>query len=644
MMTKENSTSYRWLNNARFQAILTGICTISVASGFLGSLLDLITEDTARIFYIVAYLSGGYAGTIQGAKALAKLHFNVDVLMILAAIGAAIIGDWLEGAILLFLFSLSNTLQDYAIGRSRRAIQSLMQLRPDKALVRLPDGTEEYRPIEELSLGDLIIVKPGERIPIDGVVQSGMSSVNQATITGESAPVVKEKGSDVFAATMNENGVLDIEVTRLEEDTTLAQIVRLVEEAQNQKAETQQFLDSFESRYALGVILFTLGLILVPYLMFNQPFNPVFYRAMTVLVVASPCALIISTPASILSAIANAARNGILFKGGAYLEQAASISTFAFDKTGTLTSGKSTVTDIIILQHSNNGQQALTEEEVLSMAASAEEHSEHHLAAAVVAAAHERGLSFSKAENVQAEIGKGVTAKVGGNLISVGNDKLFNGMLDRLDGKEKERIERLKSEGKTVIYLSKNGNLAGVLAMADQIRERAPEALDTLRNIGIQKFVMLTGDNEGVARAVANTLKIDRYYAGLLPGEKVNIIREIAKNEPVAMVGDGVNDAPALASSHLGIAMGAVGTDVALETADVVLMADDLTKLPYVITLARKARRVVWQNIIFSLSVIGILVLSVFLFQLPLPLGVVGHEGSTLLVVLNGLRLLHSSN
>lgn len=642
-MIQEDSASSRSLSKAELQAILTIICMISLGVGFFGSLFDLITEDTERILYIIAYLSGGYAGVVQSIKVLAKFRFNVDVLMILAAVGAAIIDNWLEGAILLFLFSLSNTLQDYAMGRSRRAIRSLMKLRPDEALVRLPDGREEYQPVEDLSLGDLIVVKPGERIPIDGVVQSGKSSVNQATITGESVPVVKEKGHDVFAATMNENGVLNIEVTSLEEDTTLAQIIRMVEQAQNKKAETQQFLDSFESKYAIGVILFTIALVLVPYLIFNHPFDPVFYRAMTVLVVASPCALIISTPASILSAIANAARNGILFKGGTYLEQAASISMFAFDKTGTLTSGKSAVTDIISLAN-HNGRGALDEDEVLSMAASAEEHSEHHLAAAVVAAAHQKGLSFAKAENVQAEIGKGVTAKVGEDLIRVGNNKLFNGMLNHLDDKTRERIERLQAEGKTVIYLELNGKLSGVLAMADQIRDNAPAALNELRTIGIKKFVMLTGDNEGVARTVANTLKIDQYYAGLLPEQKVDIIRELAQNESVAMVGDGVNDAPALASSHLGIAMGAVGTDVALETADVALMADDLTKLPYIINLAKRARKVVWQNIIFSLSVIGVLVLSVFLFQLPLPLGVIGHEGSTLLVVLNGLRLLRTPN
>lgn len=636
-----SNTGIRIFSALHFEALLTILCTISLAAGFFGSLLELISEDTARIWYIAAYLTGGYAGTVESIKALSRFEINVDILMILAAIGAAIIDNWLEGATLLFLFSLSNTLQDYAMGRSRRAIRSLMKLRPDEALVRFEDGSEKKVPVEELEIGDLIIVKPGERIPIDGTVKNGTSTVNQAAITGESAAVAKEPGSDVFAATMNENGVLQIEVTKLAEDTTLAKIIRLVEQAQEEKAETQRFLDEFESKYAMGVILFTIGLILVPFYLMGQPFDPTFYRAMTVLVVASPCALIISTPASILSGIANAARNGILFKGGAYLEQAASITTIAFDKTGTLTTGRSAVTDIIGCR-SQNGDGTFDENEVLELAASAEEHSEHHLASAIVREAGNRNVSFTKAENVQAEIGMGVSAKVGTDLVKVGNRKLFNGTLEWVDEEVEHSIRKFKEEGKTVIYVSKNGAMIGVIALADQIRNEAQTALEELKELNVDKFVILTGDHEGVARSVAGQLHIDRFYAELLPDEKVDVIKELTRTESTAMVGDGVNDAPALATSHLGIAMGAVGTDVALETADVVLMADDLTKLPYVIRLSRRARKVVWQNIIFSLAVIAVLLFSVFFFQLPLPLGVVGHEGSTLLVVLNGLRLLRN--
>lgn len=639
MSKKNNGSSF--LTAPTFYAWLTILCTISLAVGFFGSVFGLLDDYTARYFYMAAYLTGGYAGTVQSIKALIKFEINVDVLMVLAAVGAAIIGNWLEGATLLFLFSLSNTLQDYAMGRSRRAIRSLMKLRPDKALVRNADGSETYRAVEDLAIGELIIVKPGERIPIDGRVQSGVSMVDQAAITGESMPVTKEPGSEVFAATMNEDGVLEIEVTRLAGDTTLAKIIRLVEEAQSQKAETQRFLDEFESRYAIGVILFTIGLIFVPYLVFNQPFDPTFYRAMTILVVASPCALIISTPASILSAIANAARNGILFKGGAYLEQAAELSTVAFDKTGTLTTGQSVVTDIITF-NGGNGTSTNSENELLAMAASAEQHSEHHLGAAILREARKRNLEFPKAENVRAEIGKGVLAHIGSDEVKVGNRKLFDGLLDRLDQERQATIQNMEESGKTIIYISRNGELNGLLIFSDQIRDEAPGTLNKLRELGIKKFVILTGDLEGVARSVAAELNIDSYYAQLLPEEKVEIIQKIAEDEAVAMVGDGVNDAPALASSHLGIAMGAVGTDVALETADVVLMADDIEKLPYVINLARRAKKVVWQNIIFSLAVIVMLVLSVFFFDLPLPLGVVGHEGSTLIVVLNGLRLLRS--
>lgn len=631
----------RSFSRLHLEAILTILCTVSLVMGFLGALSGFFTDEIVRYLYIAAYVTGGYAGLRESIKAFMRFELNVDILMILAAAGAAAIGNWLEGAVLLFLFSLSNTLQDYAMGRSRRAIQSLMKLRPDRALIRHADGYEKLIPVEELKVGDLIVVKPGERIPIDGLVKSGISSVNQSAITGESVPVTKEKGSEVFAATMNESGVLEVRVTKLSSETTLAKIIELVEKAQSEKAHTQRFLDYFESRYAAGVILSTTLLILIPYYGFQQPFDSVFYRAMTILVVASPCALIISTPASILSAIANAARNGILFKGGAYLEQAASITTIAFDKTGTLTSGRSSITDVITCPY-ENGNGKISEDKLLAIAASAEEHSEHHLAAAILREVKTRKLPYPKAENVQAEIGKGVVAQVNKNQVRIGNEKLFNGQLSSLPNAIVEYRKKLENEGKTVIYIGVDGDLVGILAFADQIREQAPSALEALRQLGIEKFIILTGDLKGVAQSVAKKLGVDRYYAELLPQGKVEIIRQIAQTEAVAMVGDGVNDAPALASSNLGIAMGAAGTDVALETADVVLMADDLNKLPYLISLSRRARTVVWQNIFFSLAVIGVLVASVFLFELPLPLGVVGHEGSTLLVVLNGLRLLRS--
>lgn len=619
----------------RAEVFLTLICTLSLGFGFLGSFFDLISEDTVRYFYIASYLSGGYFGLIESVQFLMKGKFNVDVLMILAAVGAAVIDYWLEGAILLFLFSLSNTLQHFAMGRSRNAIRALMKLRPSEALVRSADGTEQKVPVEELKLGDIIVVKPGERIPIDGTIRSGKGTVDQSAITGESAPIFKEEGSEVFAATFNENGILEIKVTRVAGDTTLAKIIKMVEQAQNKKAETQRFLDEFESKYAISVIISTIALILVPYYILDQPFDPVFYRAMTILVVASPCALIISTPASILSAIANAARSGILFKGGAYLEQAAGIQAFAFDKTGTLTKGKPAVTEIISISGSEN--------EILRLAASAEEHSEHHLAEAIVNEARKREIDLTRAEDVQAIIGKGITAKVNGDELKIGNRYLFEDTLKGLPEDFNHALETFRDQGKTVIYVAKNNSIIGAIALADQIREQAASTILELAELGITDITILTGDSLNVAQNVAEKLNILNYHAGLLPDQKVDLIQELSKKRAVAMVGDGVNDAPALAASHLGIAMGAAGTDVALETADVVLMSDDLTKLPYMIQLARRAKTVVWQNIIFSLAVIAMLVSSVFLFELPMTLGVIGHEGSTLLVVLNGLRLLKNS-
>ncbi|MFD2531969.1 heavy metal translocating P-type ATPase [Gracilimonas halophila] len=617
------------------EVLLTLICTLSLGIGFFGSLFDLITEDTARYFYVASYLSGGYFGLTESVQFLMKGKCNVDVLMILAAAGAAFIDYWLEGAMLLFLFSLSNTLQHFAMGRSRNAIRSLMKLRPAEALVRSADGTEQKVPVEALKLGDIIVVKPGERIPIDGTIRSGKGTVDQSAITGESAPVFKEEGAEVFAATFNENGILEIKVTRGAGDTTLAKIIKMVEQAQNKKAETQRFLDEFESKYAISVIISTIALILIPYYILDQPFDPVFYRAMTILVVASPCALIISTPASILSAIANAARSGILFKGGAYLEQAAGIQAFAFDKTGTLTKGKPAVTDIIPISGSEN--------ELLRLAASAEEHSEHHLAEAIVNEARRRKVEFIRAEDVQAIIGKGISAKVNGAKLKIGNRYLFEDNLKDLSEDFNNTLEEFRNQGKTVIYVSKDDSMIGAMALADQIREQAAPTILELADLGIVDITILTGDSLNVAQNVAEQLNITNYHAGLLPDQKVELIEKLSQKKAVAMVGDGVNDAPALAASHLGIAMGAAGTDVALETADVVLMSDDLTKLPYMIRLARRAKTVVWQNIIFSLAVIAMLVSSVFLFDLPITLGVIGHEGSTLLVVLNGLRLLKNS-
>lgn len=625
---------------------LTAICALTLVMGVAAEFTSLVSSQIAIIFYILAYISGGYQGMVETLKDLRNYEINIDFLMITAAIGAAYIGQWLEGAILLFLFSLSGALESYALGRSRTAIHALMELRPNQGLVRQRDGTETLVPIEKIEVGQIVIVKPGEHIPIDGKIIQGSTNIDQSAITGESIPVVKEPGDTVFAATLNEQGAIEIEVTKPSKDTTLARIIELVEKAQKNKAKTQRFLERFEPAYAISVVVIVLFLILIPWLVLNQEFDPVFYRAMTVLVVASPCALIISTPASIISAIANAARNGILFKGGAHIEQTIGIDTIALDKTGTLTKGHPAVTDIIPFGNGSTGDkmELMDEKKLLELAAGCELHSEHHLAEAIVNKAREKGLTPVNVSNLQAIPGQGVYADWNQKNVSVGNHRMYEDSIDSWPKPIREKAEKLREEGKTVVFLVTNGKPNGIIALADELRPESIDALKQLRFMGIKKIVMLTGDNEGVAKSIADKLDIDEVYADLLPDKKLEIIEELKKDGFVAMVGDGVNDAPALATSHLGIAMGAAGTDVALETADVVLMGDDLSKLPYLLWLSRKSKRIVWQNIGFSLAVIVMLLFGVFLIDLPLTAGVIGHEGSTLLVVLNGLRLLKTGH
>lgn len=618
-----------------------------------------------NILYVIAYATGGLFGVKAGLESLMHRRIDVDLLMVLAAIGAVLVGSPFEGAMLLFLFSLSNVLQAYALGRTRNAIKALMKLRPDTALLKR-DGQTVLTPIEQLVVGDRIVVRPGERVPLDGVVMEGESAIDQSTLTGESMPVTKRVNDTVFAGTINQTGSLDVKVTKLARDSTIAKLIQLVEEAQSEKAPTERFLDKFEQYYAIIVIVSTMLLIVVPTVVFNVPFDDAFYRAITVMVVASPCALIISTPASILSAIANGARNGILFKGGAYLEQAAKIDVVAFDKTGTLTLGKPTVTDVTIIplgghlhqvaQDAPEHIRADQENILLTIAASVESKSEHPLALAIVDTAKHRSLHLPEATNFKALPGKGVqahTAFMGGLDVAVGSPRLFeNYDVVGLD-LAMEEMARLQDEGKTSVIVAKvttdtyvpTAMILGVIAIADVIRPNAAEMVKQLKSLGVKRVVMLTGDNQRVARAVAKQVGVDAFYADLLPEDKVSQIKALhvdAEGKPqiVAMVGDGVNDAPALASATMGIAMGAAGTDVALETADIVLMADDLRNIPYAISLSRQARKVVIQNLTFAISVIVVLVISALGFMLPLPLGVVGHEGSTVIVVLNGLRLL----
>jgi Zn2+/Cd2+-exporting ATPase len=578
---------------------------------------------------IISYVAGGVFGVKTALQSLRERRIDVDMLMVLAALGAAAINQWHEGAMLLFLFSLSNVLQDYAIGRSRQAIRSLLKLYPSEAKVRRGGQILSLK-VDKIRVGDIVLIEPAERIPVDGIVRNGRSSVDQSPITGESMPVEKMLGDKVFAGTLNQQGVLDVEATQAASDTTLARIIKMVEEAQDTKAPTERFLDKFEQVYAMLIIGATGLFIVLPPALGLTDSTSNFYRAMVLMTVASPCALIISTPAAFISAIAAGARKGVLFKGGAYIEGMAAIKAVAFDKTGTLTLGKPALTDLVT-------SDGVSENELLTIAASVEARSEHPLAKAVVNAAHERGLILTEVADFQAIPGLGVEAMLDQQKVNIGSPTLMlkNGAFPPVLDDARQSLE---AEGKTVMLIQRGEMWLGLIALADQIRPEAKAIVARLKESGIEYVAMLTGDNPLVARHIAGQLGLDAVYAGLMPEDKVTALKEIeAKAGPVAMVGDGVNDAPALAAASIGIAMGAAGTDVALETADVVLMGDRLELIPYAIGLSKKARRVVWQNIAFAIGVIVVLIISSFVVSLPLPLGVLGHEGSTVIVVLNGL-------
>lgn len=658
-----------WTSNVAF--LLAGVTLVALVLGWLSHLVDNFPLWATVVLAVTAYGAGGYTGAIGAWQEARQGKLDIDFLMIAAALGAAAIGAWQEGALLLFLFTLSGALEEFAMERTRRAIESLADLRPDRALVRR-DGAEEIVGVESLVVGDIVLVRPGERLPIDGQVLRGRSAIDQSPITGESVPVAKKVGDSVFAGTINGSGALEIEVRKLAGESTLSKIIELVADAQEDAAPTQRFIDRFSQPYTLAVIGLTLLAILIPQLVSDEPFRSTLYRAMTLLVVASPCALIISTPASILSAIAAAARNGLLFKGGAYLERLAEVTTVAFDKTGTLTSGEPVVTDVVPL--GTHGA-----DELLRIAASAELLSEHHIGDAIVRAATEQSLPLEKPDSFRGIAGRGLQAdfvrededgRSYREQVFIGNRTLFEEEQLPFSDEMVAAGQALQRAGKTAALVARRtvmgediaGDAAqrehdvaargtwdvmGFVAVADSVRPEAAAAITQLRRAGVERIAMLTGDHGDVAAAIADELGIDEVYADLLPEEKVQIIRRLTEESKIAMVGDGVNDAPALATATVGVAMGAGGTDVALETADIVLMSSDLSKLPFALQLSRRATHIVRQNVIFATGVMLTLVLTTMVlplfvpgFVLPLPLGVVGHEGSTLVVVANGLRML----
>ena len=628
----------------RREAVFVGLTLLGMVTGLVTGWLEG-PQLLRWAGYGVAYVFGGWYGLEGAIETLRHRAVDIDLLMIVAALGALSIGAPFEGAMLLFLFSLSNTLQHYAIGRSRRAIKSLVEMRPDEAQV-LRDGEEVTVPIDDVAVGDVFVVRPGDKIPLDGVVASGEGTVDQASLTGESVPVPKEPGDEVFGGTINESGSLEIEVTRQAHESAISRLIHMVERAQSEKAPTQRLIDRLEQPYVLGVFALTIVAIAIP-LALGSEFTPTFYRAMTLMVAASPCAVIISTPAAVLSAIASGGRQGVRFKGGEHVETAANIDAVAFDKTGTLTRGETQLTDIFV--RDGLADESLTPDELLSLAAAVQARSEHHLARATVSEAEDRALDVPDARRFQSEAGKGVRADVDDGTIHIGNRSYVETVLEDavIEGLEPglDRLQTLEAEGKTSVLVAREHDrdvtVLGWLAFTDTVRPGAAEMIEDLRSLGVEHIVMLTGDNERVAQQIADEVGIDEVQAELLPEEKVATIEELVdRYENVAMVGDGVNDAPALATATLGIAMGGAGTDVALETADVVLMGDDIGKIPYVLGLGRRTRRTLTVNLAIAFGAIALMVGTILLRGIPLPLAVIGHEGSTVLVSLNGLRLL----
>lgn len=613
-------------------ALPTVISFIALALGLITQRMD-VPAMVSTSFFIVGIVLGGFLQARKGISVLINAReLDMNILMTIAVVGAAAIRQFEEAATVVFLFSLGNALQGYTLDKTRNSIRSLMDLTPAEALVRRGE-LELTLPVEEIRIGDMIIVRPGEKIAMDGTVVAGLSSVNQASITGESLPVAKSPGDQVYAGTINERGSLEVQVSRLAKDNTLSRIIEMVEKAQAQRAPSQQFVDRFSKYYTPTVIAGAVFVATIPTLVFGQPFSKWFYEAMAMLLVACPCALVISTPVSIVSAIGSAAKRGVLIKGGVYLEEAGALSVIAFDKTGTLTYGKPQVTDILPVSGGS-------EQEILTIAAAIESRSEHALGEAILDDARKKGIRIASVADFEAVPGRGARGKVDGKPYQIGNAGFFDETEWNLDTVE-ETIAVLQNEGKTAMILGGGGKIMGLIAVADVLRENSRQSLDSLRKIGIRKTVMLTGDNYSTAQAIAAQAGVDEFRADLLPQDKMQAMKDLlAQYHKVAMVGDGVNDAPAMAISTVGIAMGTAGTDAALETADIALMADDLSKLSYAVDLSRRTLRIIKENITCALVIKGLILLLVIPGWLTLWLAVIGDMGSSLLVTLNGMRLL----
>ena len=635
-------------NTELYFAVLSGVTLIT---GFLIEKFTEVSESIPFVLYILSYIFGGYFTLKEAITKIAKGEFEIDFLMLVAAAGAAYLGEWAEGALLLFLFSLGHALENYAMGKAKKSIAALTDLAPKTALLKKDGDTVEVG-IEELKVGDIIVVRPNSKISADGVIVKGNSSVDQSPITGESVPVDKlpiehpEKEytskSDipaenrVFSGTINGNNTLEIKVIKAAKDSTLNRLVTMVQEAQNQKSPTQLLTDKFERYYVPAVIILVIALNFA-FLFIDETWSESLYRSLAVLVAASPCALAISTPSAVLSGVARAARGGVLIKGGRPLEDLGELTALAFDKTGTLTEGKPKLTDVESFGN-------IGDKELLEIAVAVEELSDHPLAKAVVRDGMKKlgkDVKIPDADDLEAVQGKGIKANYQGNTIYIGNLELFEDIDNGVPSEVSEKVRGLEGEGKTTMLIKRGDEFIGMLGLMDTPREKAKETLAQLKKLGIKKMIMLTGDNQKVADAVAREIGLTEALGSLLPEEKVEAIKKLAQQEnKLAMIGDGVNDAPAMANSTVGIAMGAAGSDVALETADIALMADKLETLPFAIGLSRKAKSVIKQNLWVSLGVVALLIPATIMSWASIGVAVAIHEGSTLIVVINALRLL----
>jgi heavy metal translocating P-type ATPase len=621
----------RSLPEVRWAALATALFAAGLAARFTHA-----PGAVAWVFFLACYAAGGWEPGLAGLRALRAKTLDVDLLMVLAAVGAAAVGQVLDGGLLIVIFATSGALEAVATHRTAQAVRGLLDLAPEQATRLDGAGGEQLVDAASLQIGEVILVRPGERIGADGQVLSGSSDVDQATITGEPLPVTKNPGDEVFAGTLNGTGALRVRVGRSASDTVVARIVALVEQASATKARTQLFIEKVEQRYSLAMVTATLLLFVIP-LLAGAAFQPTLLRAMTFMIVASPCAVVLATMPPLLAAMANAGRYGVLVKSAVVMEQLGATTRVAFDKTGTLTEGTPRLTGITILPGAGLG-----EREVLALAAAAENPSEHPLGRAIAAAAHEAGLAIAPADDFTSAPGRGVSALIRGHRVEIGSPAHLLG--DQANAEAAARVAQLEDGGQTAAVVRVDGTVAALLAIADRTRPAAGPAVARITEVTGAAPVLLTGDNQRAATRLAGQVGIDDVRAGLLPQDKVDAVHDLqARGARVLLVGDGINDAPALAAAHTGVAMGRAGSDLALDTADAVIMRDDLATVPAVIILSRQARRVVTANLIIAAVIITALVTWDLAGHLPLPLGVLGHEGSTVIVGLNGLRLLRTA-